>query len=480
MTLPIVITKAGLQPQTPAALLSKLLAAVSAINPGYTANLPGGLIEDISSTDVYAIAQCDSAMVDLVNSLTPYGINESLLTQLGSVYGQVLGTATNSSVYCLFTGTPGYVIQVGFTVSDGTYQYVVQDGGIVAASGVVLLYCVASSTGTWAIPAGTVTTLITSVPSPYTLTVTNPNAGIPSTGAQNMESYRAQVLQAGIAPSIGSVSYLKTNLQAVPGVVQRLVSVQPVGGNFRIICGGGDPYSIAYAIFISLFDYNNLTGSEPITISGITKANPGVINTFPIVHGLTTGQSILITGVAGMTQVNNVTAPEYTVVVLTPYTFSLKRSGTPVDTSAYGTYTSGGLVTPDIGSSFTQSISVINYPNTYPIVFVTPPAQNLSIIATWQTSAINFTSDAAVAQLSVPAMIDYVNALPVGYAVNVMELQTIWAESVATILPAQFISQLTFSFSIGGVIATPVSNLLSGDSQGYFQTSSTLISTVRA
>src|ERR1700674_533011 len=89
---PVVIGPQGLQPQQPADLLAQLLAAVAATNPGYTANLPGSLVEDISSTDVAAIALIDQAKVELVNSLTPLAANNFLLTQLGQIYGPTLGS----------------------------------------------------------------------------------------------------------------------------------------------------------------------------------------------------------------------------------------------------------------------------------------------------------------------------------------------------------------------------------------------------
>ena len=200
-TLPTVLSASGAVPLTPLFIQQKLINDVLKTNPGVTATLPGSMLDDITGTDVAAIALCDQAKVDLINSLTPYGANAFLLVQLGNIYGVRQGTATNGSVYCLFTGTPGFVIGVGFTVSDGSHQYSVQDGGIIATSGTVSLYCVATVSGTWAIPAGTVTTFVTSVPSTITLSVTNPNAGIPSAGAQTEESFRAQVLQAGIATS---------------------------------------------------------------------------------------------------------------------------------------------------------------------------------------------------------------------------------------------------------------------------------------
>ena len=65
-TLPVVLTPAGMQPTAPAVILQWLIGLVTTGQdqygntianpvPGYTANLPGSLIEDISSTDVAAI-----------------------------------------------------------------------------------------------------------------------------------------------------------------------------------------------------------------------------------------------------------------------------------------------------------------------------------------------------------------------------------------------------------------------------------------
>src|SRR5690348_8021837 len=102
---PVVITAQGLQPQDPTSLRLKLTSNVALTNPGYTANLPGGLIEDIASTDVGAIALCDQAKVDLVNSLTPNGANEPLLIQMGQVSGVPQGTPSNVSVVLQFSSS---------------------------------------------------------------------------------------------------------------------------------------------------------------------------------------------------------------------------------------------------------------------------------------------------------------------------------------------------------------------------------------
>lgn len=70
-------------------------------------------------------------------------------------------------------------------------------------------------------------------------------------------------------------------------------------------------------------------------ISAVTKANPGVVTTREP-HGLTTGDTVTITGVGGMTELNGNT---YTVTVISTTTFSI---GT--NTTSYTTYLAQGEV----------------------------------------------------------------------------------------------------------------------------------------
>lgn len=208
--LPTVLTVNGLQPQSPAALQRQLLDGVAATNPGYTANLPGSLIEDISSTDVGALVQIDQMRVETVNSLTPRGANAFVLRQLGEMLGVPIGVGSNTSVLVVFTALdasnialPGFVVGKGFTVSDGNHQYVVQSGGITGADGnTPQLFALASAAGTWAVPPDSVINLVTSQPNNITLSVTNPQAGLPGTDDESETSYRNRVLQANLASKI--------------------------------------------------------------------------------------------------------------------------------------------------------------------------------------------------------------------------------------------------------------------------------------
>ena len=258
------LTTAGAVPTSPTDLLNQEIAAASALAPGLTANLPGSLVEDMASTAAGAVVIQDQTFVDLVNSISPYTANSFILYQLGAVYGVQQGVGSNTSVYVIFTGLVGYVIPIGFTVSDGTYQYTIQDGGIIGSSGQSpSLYCLATTAGSWSVPAGTVTHLITSVPSGYTLTVTYPTAGLAGATAQTTQSYQAQVIQAGLSTAQGMPAFVKTQLQRVSGVQPNLVAVRNLGSNqWQIICGGGDPYQVAGAIFNSVPDISILVGSS--------------------------------------------------------------------------------------------------------------------------------------------------------------------------------------------------------------------------
>lgn len=463
-TVPIVVNASGLQPQSPAALLAQLLTLVSTTNPGYTSNLPGSLVEDVSSTDVGAITLCDSALVELVNSLTPYGANAFLLTQLGNLYGVPQNPETVTSVYEVFSGPPGFIIDKGFTVSDGTYQYIAQDGGVIGSGGLSSpLFFTASVAGSWAILPSTVDQIVTSVPIGVDLSVNNPEPGTPGTGAESEANYRTRVLQAGYATAQGMATFLKTQLNKVPGVQARLVSVvQQPGSGWEVICGGGDPYEIGYAIYSALFDISALVGST-LKVAGITNANPGIVTT-TLNHGYATGQIAQISN-SNPTDYNGA----YTATVLTNTTFSIG-----VDTSFYATYVGKAIVTPNLRN---VTVSLDDYPNTYVIPFVNPPQQTVTMTVTWNTSSTNFVSSASIAQLGAPALADYVNSISAGQPMNLFELQTTFQEAIASLIPSPLLTRMVFAVNINGIGISPESGtgIIAGDPESYFLTTDSQI-----
>lgn len=459
-TLPTVITLAGLQPQAPNDLQAQIIAAATALSPGLTANLPGSLIEDMASTSAGAVVVMDQARVDLVNSLTPFGANEFLLNQLGQVYGIKQGQNTNTSVFVVFSGSAGYIINPGFTVSDGTFQYIIQDGGIVNTGGTTQpLFAIATQPGTWAVPSSTVNQFVTSVPSAITLTVTNPLAGTPSAGGQTEEDYRSQVLQAGLASATGMTTFLKTLLNQVPGVISRLVSVrQQTGGGWEVIVGGnGDPFQVAFSVFQSLFDISTLVGSS-LVISGVTNTNPAVVTT-TLNHGYTGTQVIAIAGATGMAGINGT----FTASVISQTTFSI-----PFNAITAGTYTGNGVVTPNFRN---VTVSISDYPDVYIVPLVIPPAQTVAMTVTWNTNAAGlFVSPTAVGGAAQPALAAYINALPVGQPINVFELTAAFQAAVAPLVPLAQLTRIVFAVSINGIGVAPLAGTgtIAGDQESYF------------
>lgn len=79
------------------------------------------------------------------------------------------------------------------------------------------------------------------------------------------------------------------------------------------------------------------TGGVPVTVSGLTKANPAVVTA--TAHGLLSGDVGRFAAVGGMVEVNGLEG-----VVSEPTTDSFEAFG--LDSSAFTTYTTGGTFTP--------------------------------------------------------------------------------------------------------------------------------------
>lgn len=468
-----VFTPAGLQPQTPAELRAQLLALATIQSPGLTANLPGSLVEDIVGTDVGALTICDQAAVETVASLVPNTASPWLLLQLSQIYlgqGSTAAPQTNTAVFCVFTGTVGFIVPPGFLVSDGGHQYTVQDGGIVGSGGSSdPVFCLATVTGSWAVPANSVTTVATSLPAGVALTVTNPLAGTAGGDAETEAEFRSRVLRSGIVASMGTPDYIKTRLGEVVGVTQRLVSVRQGTDTWEVIVGGtGDPYSIAYAIYRGIPDISTLAGSV-ISVVGITNANPGVVTT-DLNHGYATGQVVTITGVVGMSGINGT---PLTITVLTEKTFSIG-----INTTSSGTWTSGGVLSPNFRN---VSVSINSYPDTYVVPFVIPPLQNVTITLTWNTDSPNYVNPMGVAQLAQPALAAYINSIPVGEAINVFVMNQVFVTAISGIVDPVLVTRIVFTVSINGIVTAPGSGTgeIAGDPESYFNTTATSISVVQ-
>lgn len=469
--LPLIMTPQGLQPASPADLRATLISLVAALVPDYTANLPGSLIEDISSTDTFALVESDSFLVDLVNSVTPYGANAFLLNQLGILYGVDKQPVTNTSVYVVFNGPPGYVINQGFVVGDGTYQYVCQSGGICGVDNSTLpIYCLATIPGAWEVLPNTVVQFLTSVPVNIPLSVTNPVAGIPSLSGEPISVFRERCFTAGLAASTGMGRYLKTLVGNIPGVQNRLIAVQTEMNDYVVIVGGGDAFQVAYAIWAADFYTLGLTGAT-IRISGISNTNPIEITTANN-HNLQSGDVELITDIKGGMAILNTGI--YTITKTGDRTLTI-----PVDGTVLGTYQYGGIISPN---PINQYVSISDYPDVYVIPYVLPPQEQVNIAVEWITDSPNFVSPDAIAQVAVPAIVEYINSLPAGITpINLNVLNKVFIDAVSDILVGEYVIDIEWAISINGVGVFPQSGtqVIYGDPYSYFYTQNGSISITR-
>lgn len=286
---PIVITSEGLTPQSTASLASQVQANALANSPGITQNLPGSLISDMEGTVVAALSVMDQQRVESVNSLTPYGCNVSMLSQLGKLYlGQSQpGLATNTSVNVVFSAPNniGWVIPNGFLISDGTYTYQIQVGGVIGSSGnSSSITAIAVQAGSWSVPENTAFTAVSSVPTTVSIaSITNPVTGSPAGTAETWGSFRARVLQAGLAACVATPRFIKTLIGALLGAQANLISVQSASGGLRIVVGGSaDTYEIANAIFMAVANIATLQGSAVSSSRNVTVS----LTDFPDTYGL--------------------------------------------------------------------------------------------------------------------------------------------------------------------------------------------------
>jgi hypothetical protein len=101
-----------------------------------------------------------------------------------------------------------------------------------------------------------------------------------------------------------------------------------------------------------------------------------------------------------------------------------------------------------------------------------PFFQFTNITLQWNTIATNFVSPSAVATLAGPAIVNYVNSIPVGQPLNVFEVQSVFQAAVISILDPRLISVINVTVLVNGVQLSPASGtgLIYGDPQSYFET----------
>ena len=137
------------------------------------------------------------------------------------------------------------------------------------------------------------------------------------------------------------------------------------------------------ANYIRFFKDGGILTEATKTITAITKANPAVVTATS--HGYSNGDRVFVSGVVGMTEVNN---REFTVANKTTNTFEL--SG--INSSSFTPYTSGGTSRKIVEVSTTYSVTEIfeiNFAQTADVLFIAHKSHEPAKLT--RTSTTSFT-----------------------------------------------------------------------------------------
>ena len=182
------------------------------------------------------------------------------------------------------------------------------------------------------------------------------NGIITSTGA-------AVNLNIGFVPDrVTVLNYTKTVAQTGVGFSEWINNVVPSAKALISTYTAGVPtVSLLASNGITPVNAGGVWYNTNYTITGVTQANPGVVTLSTLTptggQTLVNGDTVTISGVVGMTQLNE---NRYIVAGISGSTFTLyDLFGNPVDTSAFGAYVSGGIA------------NMISYPATAAVINAT-------------------------------------------------------------------------------------------------------------
>lgn len=121
----------------------------------------------------------------------------------------------------------------------------------------------------------------------------------------------------------------------------------------------------------------------------------------------------------------------------------------------------------------TVSVSLISPPDTILIKYITPIAQAVTVVCTWNTTLTNFTGGASFASLVGPPMAAYINAVMSGAPMNTLEMSKIFQDAVSSVLDPDFLTRLVIAVSINGTPTAPLTGTFEivGNQEGFFTTS---------
>lgn len=264
------LTKEGYKKRTPEEIKEALINDLKEIDASFLEQ-PADIQNNLLDSSVVPLLQFENIAAEILNGFGPEYANDFIWLNLANSLNLTKKSRLKAQVELKFTGLPGTYIPVDTTV-----------GAFTTESSVVL-----GSTGEAFVIATTEEDIIAE---PNTLTeidefidenlsVTNPNASISETPAEDISELRNRARVILRSARKGSYSYAMARLNSIKGVNARLLKFRELDYNIKetgpdgetilrnvqgieAIVGGGDPYEVAGVLKDSFLETKKLI-SEP-------------------------------------------------------------------------------------------------------------------------------------------------------------------------------------------------------------------------
>lgn len=233
-------------------------------------NLPSSIQNNLIDESAIIVNEFEDMIANLMNGISPAYANDFIIEQLGSAFGIKRKDKAKQNVMLEFEGLAGVIIPSGTQVgsADGQYTFSTTTQGIIKADGKATINAEAEDYYDKIIDANTLNVMITDILNVNS--ANNPNSSSEPILEENFSDYRARVQNRMQANRNGTMATLYDNLLNVKGVSSRLITYRLdsklIDGarlnTLEIVCGGGDDYEVAEAIFNSILMTESLI-SEP-------------------------------------------------------------------------------------------------------------------------------------------------------------------------------------------------------------------------
>lgn len=232
----------------------------------------GQLITSLTQEDLATIANLEN----MLNAFFFGGSGLNLDLWAWNTFRVQRKQGTPAQVNILITGIPNTVVTVGFTVSDGTYSYVIKEQAIIGLSGFISAAFECTEINQFIAPADTINQFVTTLNGVET--VNNPAQSIPAILTETDSELFQRCLYFGATATNSSFRSIMANVAQVEGITkiagaENYTDIDKIVKNITLtphsicICVlGGTDVAIAEAIRTSRATGCNMIGTTEVEI----------------------------------------------------------------------------------------------------------------------------------------------------------------------------------------------------------------------